>query len=408
MTSGDLDLAFLDESADTRARVQRARRNASLSVPAAVTVVWLGYVTIAGHWGRVADHVGAAITMVFGSFVAGSTPQGGGAVAFPVFTKVLDVPSAVARSFSLSIQAVGMGSAALVIVLARRRVVWRAVAVAAPAAVAAFAIAVVFTSDRDTAFWVSRLPGPYVKVTFTLVLAGMAWLVFLGSRIPVRKVDYVLPRDNARLAVGLAAAGTLGGVASALVGSGADVFVYLAVVVLFGIDPRIGVPTSVVVMATVSVVGLVILGIIDGQLSVDLADGRVVGVGGTAIAPTPLREADLFGMWIAAIPIVAWGAPLGSYVASRLRAQHLVFFVLALAVAEVLSTIIFVDELRSDSGLIVYAVVGVLVVVGGLAWLARNRRRIFDLPAFSGDETLRRSSVDTAVDYARSFERDPD
>ncbi len=408
MTSGNLDLTFLEESADTRARVQRARRNASLSVPAAVTVIWLIYVTAVGHWGRIGDHVGAAITMVFGSFVAGSTPQGGGAVAFPVFTKVLDVPSAVARSFSLSIQAVGMGSAALVIVLARRRVVWRAVAIAAPAAVTAFAIAVVFASDRNTAFWVSRLPGPYVKVTFTLVLAGMAWLVFLGSRIPVRKVDYVLPNDNRRLVVGLVAAATLGGVASALVGSGADVFVYLAVVVLFGIDPRIGVPTSVVVMATVSIVGLVILGIIDGQLSVDLADGRVIGVGDTAIDPTPLREADLFGMWIAAIPIVAWGAPLGSYVASRLRAQHLVLFVLALAVAEVLSTIIFVDELRSDAGLIIYASVGIVVVVGGLAWLARNRRRIFDLPPFSGTETLRRTSVDSDTDYARSFESDPD
>ena len=161
-------------------------------------------------------------------------------------------------------------------------------------------------------------------------------------------------------------------------------------------------------MATVSVVGLVILGIVDGQLSVDLANGQVVGVGGTTIAPTPLREADLFGMWIAAIPIVAWGAPLGSYVASRLRAQHLVFFVLALAVAEVLSTVIFVDELRSDSGLIVYAVVGIVVVVGGMAWLARNRRRIFDLPAFSGHETLRRTSVETDADYARTFERDPD
>ena len=113
-------------------------------------------------------------------------------------------------------------------------------------------------------------------------------------------------------------------------------------------------------------------------------------------------------MWIAAIPIVAWGAPLGSYVASRLRAQHLVFFVLALAVAEVLSTVIFVDELRSDSGLIVYAVVGIVVVVGGMAWLARNRRRIFDLPAFSGHETLRRTSVETDADYARTFERDPD
>ena len=90
MNSGQLDLAFLEESATSRARVQRSRRNAALAVPAVVTLIWLVFVTVAGHWGRVADHVVASITMVFGSFVAGSTPQGGGAVAFPVFTKLLD------------------------------------------------------------------------------------------------------------------------------------------------------------------------------------------------------------------------------------------------------------------------------------------------------------------------------
>ena len=51
------------------------------------------------------------------SFVAGSTPHGGGAVAFPVLTKVFGVPAADARTFSLSIQAVGMGTAAVVIML---------------------------------------------------------------------------------------------------------------------------------------------------------------------------------------------------------------------------------------------------------------------------------------------------
>ena len=42
-----------------------------------------------------------ALTMVFGSFIAGATSEGGGAIAFPVFTKVLHVSPTDAKVFSL-------------------------------------------------------------------------------------------------------------------------------------------------------------------------------------------------------------------------------------------------------------------------------------------------------------------
>ncbi len=67
--------------------------------------------------------------MLFGSFIGGSTPLGGGAVAFPVFTKLLDVPAPVARSFALSVQAVGLSVAAVTILLTRRPVEGRALVV---------------------------------------------------------------------------------------------------------------------------------------------------------------------------------------------------------------------------------------------------------------------------------------
>ena len=399
-----IDLGFLDQSMASRARQKRQRAMASLGVPILVTVSWLAVVTVGDHWGRISDHLGAAVTMVFGSFVAGSTPQGGGAVAFPVFTKVLDVPSSVARTFSLSIQAIGMGSAALVIIVGRRRVVWRAIAIAAPSAVVGFLLTAVVAADRSTPFWDARLPGPYVKITFTLILAGMAWLVFLGSRVPVRRVDFELPAGNRRVDGALVLGGALGGAASALVGSGADVLLYLVVVVLFGIDPRVGVPTSLVVMATVSVVGALVLGLIDGQLDTVVVDDRVVEVGGQAIDPRPVGEADVLGMWLAAIPVVAWGAPLGSWVASRLSARQLVAFVVALAAAEIVSTAVFVDELRSDGVLLAYALVGLVVVIGGLQWLTAHRQSLFRLPAFATDETLRRSSVDVVAGYAEHLD----
>ncbi|MGI9599493.1 MAG: TSUP family transporter [Acidimicrobiales bacterium] len=404
-SSQGIDLSFLDDGAAARARLNRNRTISGFAVSAAVTAIWIVAVSATGGWSRVADHLIAAVTMVFGSFVAGATPQGGGAVAFPVFTKALDVPAEAARSFSLCIQAVGMTSASIAIVVGRRPVVWSAVAIGAPAGVVAFIATLLLAGDRHAPFWPSNLPGPYVKVTFTLVVAAMAWVVLIGLRTPIRSVTGALPPIESRLRTALILAGLLGGVASALVGSGADVFMYLFVVVLFGVRGGVGVPTSVVTMAIVSVAGFVVLGLLDRQLDVALtADGMVSSVGGEPLpALLPTRQADLYGMWLAAVPIVAWGAPLGAWVASRMSPRSLVRLALSVAAAEVISTVIFLDALRSDGLLVIYSVAGLIVAIGGVMLLAANRQQLFGLPPIDLSTRLTRSSVETGQNYRREF-----
>lgn len=384
-----------------RAEERRRRYRQSLLVSVAVTVAWLITVTVAGLWPRVAEHWVAAVTMVFGSFVAGATPQGGGAVAFPVFTKALEVPTDTARSFSLCIQAIGMTSAALSILINRRAVEWRAAAGGATAGAVAFVAALLVLGDSAQPFWPMDLPGEYVKVTFTLIVLAMAVVVVIGNRIPIRSVTDRLPPLQSRLRLALVVAGALGGVASALVGSGADVMIYVFVVILFGVSADVGVPTSVVTMASVSVVGLIVLGLIDGQLWVDLdGAGQVIAVGGeTLTAPTEQRQADLFGMWLAAAPVVTWGAPFGAFVASRLSTASLVRLAVVLAASEVISTLIFLEPLRTDRALQLYAVVGAIIAVGGLAALAANRRRLFGLPEVTMSTLLTRGTTEVSDDY---------
>ena len=262
------------------------------------------------------------------------------------------------------------------------------------------------------------------EVTFTILLASMAFVVYLGTRIRIRKVDAALPPLNSRLYVALVLAGVIGGGSvSALTGSGADVLIYLFIVVVLGLDPRVGVPTCVIVMTTVSIVGLIMLGLGDGQLDVLLSGGStgdVVALGGEPVtgvekagvvmasygtggAELTAVRFDLFGMWIAAIPVVAWGAPFGSYVAGRMKARQLVYFAVALAVAEVLSTVIFLDELHEFGGLVVYAVVGMAVAGGGLYLLAKYRRVIFGLPGLSLEESLGRGHLDVVPGYEQQL-----
>lgn len=404
MSPGDDVEAVIERSRRERHAVRRRRSLTALGVSASVTGTWLVYVTAAGHWGRVGDVWASAVTMVAGSFVAGSTPQGGGAVAFPVFTKVLDVPAEIARSFSLCIQTVGMGAATASILINRRRIEVGSLLIVTPVAVLSFVVATALMTDSDAPFAPSTLPGSYVKVTFTLIIAAMAVVVYRTYRQPLLERIDELPVRGPRITVALVLAGLLGGLAASLVGSGADVLAYVVVVVLVGVNPRVGVATSVVVMTAVSVAGFVQLGLVDGQLDVSVADGQVLAVGGQAVTGLEVTSGDLFGFWLAAVPVVVWGAPLGSLVSSRVTDRRLVTFVVALATAEVISTVLFLDELRSDPALVAYGLVGGTVVIGGLVLLHRHRRALLGLPPVDPTATHTRESLDVAPSFGAELD----
>lgn len=399
-----------------RQRSRKTRAVSALMVSVSVTVIWAILVTVLGLWPRITGQWPASITMVFGSIVAGSTPQGGGAVAFPVFTKVLDIPSEIARTFSLCIQTIGMTSAALAIIINRRQVEWRSAIIGFAAAAVGFLLVVFLATDPSQPYRPSLLPGAYVKVTFTIVLVSMAYIVYSGTRVSVREVHRVLPAFNGRMLATIIAVGLLGGGSAALVGSGMDVFLYLALVVFFTIDPKVGVPTSVVAMAAISILGFVTFGIIGQQLFVGLdAAGDVVSLGGAPVTLSetgrltygegpgaPPLQFDLFGLWLAAVPIVAWGAPFGSWIASRMTARRLVQFVTVLAFAEVLSTAIFLEDLRTDPVLLAYAILGTALALGTLWLIARNRARLFRLPDVNLDASLNAERIDVADSYRTS------
>lgn len=396
--SDELELGFIDQGKKERARIARRRTQIALAVSAGITLVWLVYVSTSGLWDRVLGHWAAAVTMVFGSFVAGSTPQGGGAVAFPIFTKGLGISTEVARSFSLFIQTVGMGAASASIIINRRKVEWRAVKWGLPAAAVSFLIVLYAFADRSDPFLKSLIPSSYVKVTFTLIVAAMAFITYLGSRVRIREVHPEIPEMNRRTYATLIVFAVIGGTAAALTGSGADVFLYLFVGVLLAVEVKVGVPTSVLVMTGVSVLGFVVLGLIDGQLSTTVVGDRVVSVGGTSV-DLDAGTSDLFGLWIAAAPVVAWGAPVGSWVASRVKTRSLVVFVVVLAAIEVVTTIVFVEELRTEPALAIYAVVGGAIIAYALWWISQNRRRFFAQPGVPLDRTYSRRDLDVAPGY---------
>jgi len=343
----------------------------SWALSAVATLIWLVAVIATDLQSRVFEHWESAVTMLFGSFLAGSSPEGGGAVAFPVFTKGLHVPAPVARTFGLSIQAVGMTMAVLSILAFRRAYHARAAVLGSIAAVAGFLLSVALFGHRDLAFWPSTIPAPWVKATFSIVLATTSLLMVRHLRHT--DSDHHTLEWGRRLDVGLVLMAFAGGVLSSLTGTGANILVFLFLVVLADVGPRVALPTAIMIMTSVSLVGFGLFGIFDGQFAVEVIGDRVVSVGGLAV-DLAASQADLLGLWMAAVPVVVWGAPLGSLVASRVPERYLVRFVALLAGTEVLTTFVLVPELRTEPSLILYLAVGLVVVPGGFL-LARQRRQ---------------------------------
>lgn len=312
--------------------------------------------------------------MLAGSFLAGSSPEGGGAVAFPVFTKVLHVGAPAARSFGLCIQAVGMTVAAVAVLINRRAVHKRACLLGGAASIVGFVVSAAWFTDFQAPYAPSLIGVGWVKATFSIVLATTS--VLMVRHLRHGDEDHQPIEWNRRLDIGLVIVAFFGGALASVTGTGANIMVFLFLVVLADVSPRTALATAVLVMAAVSVIGFGLFAVWDHQLSVEMVGDRVVAVGGDA-ADLSAERGDLLGLWLAAVPIVVWGAPLGSLAAAVVKERVLVGFVAVLAGTEVITTFVLVEQLRTDRALLSFLVVG-LALVPTMFLMARTYRyRLF-------------------------------
>lgn len=295
-----------------------------LPVVGLVWLLWLGLQGPLAAWQTLTEGWAVALTMVFGSFVAGASSVGGGAVAFPVLTKLLEVEPNSAKLFSLAIQSVGMTSASYLIWRSKIPVHWRAIGLASLGGVVGVTSSLLFLAPV--------LPTNDTRVFFTALQAAFALVLV----IKLRSNDYqtqgsaedqnnapeataeqpVFGRSDAAL---LVMAGMCGGVASGIVGCGIDLVVFSVLVLRLGISEKIATPTSVIVMAINSLVGMAVYR---------------VGAG-------PVPE-DVFRMWLSAVPVVVFGAPLGAFCCAQVHRSTIARVLVLLILIEVGSTLLLI------------------------------------------------------------------
>ncbi|WP_163933637.1 sulfite exporter TauE/SafE family protein [Paraferrimonas sp. SM1919] len=277
-------------------------------LPILLSFSWIAvFVVIKGFNGYlevIAEHYPIAITMLFGSMVAGGTPLGGGAVAFPVMTKLLGYSPEFAKQFSLAIQTVGMGTASFFI-LHKQIPVYKPVLIhTMPAACLGVLSSLILFSDV--------FPLVVLKVLFSSFLLFVFVVLIKLEYQPQKQLSHSSINGTASLI------GFCGGVLSGLIGSGADMLVFAFAALLLGIPLRMAIATSVLVMATTSLVAT--------------AYHFVVLSG---------ENQRLLELLLSAIPVVSIGAPLGALLCYLIPHRLLLLLILSLIMTEVLTTVDF-------------------------------------------------------------------
>ncbi len=264
--------------------------------------------------------------MAAGSYVAGSTPMGGGTVGFPILVLLFNEPASLGRSFSFCVQSIGMSSATVFLLSSRAPVAWRLVLVTMATSAVFIPLTLVYIT-------------PHVQDLFIKLLFACIWAAF-GVMTLVKVKDFVRAHHAARRGVGLDVAigvtvGVLGGVSTGVTGVGIDMVLYTCMVLLYRCELRVAIGSSVIIMAFGSLVGVVTSSLL-GRLSLEV----------------------LYN-WAAAAPIVAIGAPFGVLMMRIIPRGFTLVFVSLLCIGQFVWTLV---QERPPLWLMVGAVVGVLMV----------------------------------------------
>lgn len=281
----------------------------SLTLVLLVWMVWYSMATPSPFL-IIRDHWRISLTMAFGSLIAGATSEGGGAVAFPVFTKVLHIAPFDAKVFALAIQSIGMTTASLVIIAMGIQVEWRVIRWATVGGFPGIFL--------GSAIFSPLFPADMVRLLFTAMVSSFAFTLFIVNRNRRVKYKALLLYGN-RERMLLMMAGFMGGILSGLVGSGIDIVTFSLIVLLFRIAEKVATPTSVIVMAVNAIIGFLL---------------HYYVIGGF----TP----EVKTYWLAAVPVVVLGAPLGAFLCSLLSNRTIAWILISLITVEFITTLILI------------------------------------------------------------------
>ena len=307
---------------------------------------WLTLVVTGDYWKTIAEHWGIAVAMAMGSYAAGATPMGGGTVGFPVLVLLFKQAATLGRDFSFAVQSIGMTSASIFIISRRQPVEWPMVRWSLLGSLIGTPLGILYIAPL--------VPALFIKVLFAIVWCSFG-VLHLYRLKELARHEGLAPGAhrfdrNAGFIIGLLAGATV----ASITGVGIDMVLYAVLVLLCQADLKIAIPSSVIIMAWTSLVGIAVKNL------------------------THTVQPGVFENWLAAAPVVALGAPLGAFIVDKVGRAPTLLFVSVLCIGQ------FVWTMRDEwsrlgvAGLFC-AMTGVLAFNLGFEWLhrkgVRNDRR---------------------------------
>ncbi|WP_185958350.1 sulfite exporter TauE/SafE family protein [Fodinibius sediminis] len=252
-----------------------------------------------------------SLTMIFGSFIAGISSEGGGAIAYPVMTLVFNITPEVARNFSLAIQSIGMTAATLWIIA--KRISLERTYLLLSGAGGLFGVV-------GGTLWVAPLvPAAYAKMMFVSFWLSFGIALFVINHVRKRDTRQQLPRLSACQKSELVLVGVLGGVLSAIFGNGIDICTFSFVTMKYGLSEKVATPTSVVLMTSNAVVG----SLMHGFLIADM-------------------QPEAINYWLVCIPFVVLGAPLGANLLDKINRLSIAVMLYAIIIAQFIAALFII------------------------------------------------------------------
>lgn len=294
-------------------------------------LAWFLYMSASGSWHLFYENWFMPLTMIFGSFIAGASAEGGGAVAFPAMTLAYGIDPSTARNFSLAIQSVGMTAAAIIIWRNKFRIELRYLWPASLGGAIGITI--------GTFYLTPVIPPAFVKMLFVSFWLSFGFILFYINHIDKRTVVQGIPALSGIEIFSLVIVGIAGGNLSALLGSGLDIVSFAYITVRYHLSEKVATPTSVIIMAINSAVGFLLHQFV-------LADfGR-----------------EEFNYWLVCIPVVLIGAPLGACFINQRTRNFVNWFLYLIILAQFIGALLII---KPRGPLMIFTIA---VFVGGLVF----------------------------------------
>lgn len=262
-------------------------------------------------WHLFKDNWFMTVVMVFGSFIAGASSEGGGAIAYPAMTLLFNIEPDVARNFSFAIQSLGMTFATIWIVLSGIKIEKTYLLIGA--------IGGLIGIITGTLFIIPHVLPAYAKMMFVSFWLSFGIALWVVNFINHRDSKSRLPSLNAYQKGELFAVAIIGGVFSSILGNGLDICTFSYVVMKYRLSEKIATPTSVILMASNAIVGFVMHSTVFNTM-----------------------QAEAYSYWLVCIPVVIFGAPAGAYIVNKIGRKTIAALLIAIIAVQFITAIFII------------------------------------------------------------------